>query len=64
MRNQCSTSRVGKSALHTHGSSESNNAMLKSHGAVWGQQLPRGVPAWDAHEFDYTGPSEALGTDE
>jgi len=40
------------------------NAVLKSHGAVRGRQLPRGVPAWDADEFDYAGPGEALAIED
>lgn len=36
------------------------NAVLKSHGAVRGRQLPRGVPAWDDDEFAYMGPGEAV----
>jgi hypothetical protein len=32
---------------------------LESHGGVLGEQLPRGVPAWDSDEFDYLGPGEA-----
>jgi len=42
--------------------SVAGNAVLKSHGAVRGRQLPRGVPVWDDDEFDYTGPGEATAT--
>lgn len=36
------------------------NQMLKSHGAVSGRQLPRGVPMWESSDFAYTGPHEEL----
>merc|ERR1712217_674582 len=39
--------------------SVAGNAILKSHGAVRGRQLPRGVPQWDSDEFAYTGLGES-----
>merc|ERR1712007_366514 len=35
------------------------NAILKTHGAVHGRQLPRGVPQWDSDEFAYLGLGES-----
>lgn len=40
--------------------SVSGNQLLKSQGAVSGRQLPRGAPAWDSSEFEYSGPHEEL----
>jgi len=39
--------------------SVAGNAVLDSHGAKHGAQLPRGSPQWDKDEFVYTGPGEA-----
>jgi len=35
------------------------NALLRSHGAVPGRQLPRGAPQWDSEDLAYTGLGEA-----
>jgi len=37
------------------------NDLLRRHGAVSGQQLPRGAPQWDSDDFVYTGPGETGG---
>ena len=34
------------------------NHILRRHGAKSGDELPRGVPKWDAEDFVYTGPGE------
>jgi hypothetical protein len=38
--------------------SVAGNHVLKSHGAMRGRQLPRGVPQWDSEEFAFMGPGE------
>lgn len=39
--------------------SVSGNRVLRSHGAVSGRDLPRGVPQWDSEEFAYLGIGES-----
>jgi hypothetical protein len=39
--------------------SVSGNRILRSHGAVSGRQLPKGVPQWDSEEFAYLGTGDS-----